>query len=70
MSTVNIHCALGKNLFHSAIYSRKCAYLSFGNSTLPQLTSEQWSLFRLWQLENEEMEAFCNTITPWLVPVR
>jgi hypothetical protein len=56
MSAVKINSALGLNLlFHSAIYNRKCAYLSFGNSTPPQLASAQWSLFRLWQLENEEM---------------
>jgi hypothetical protein len=24
-----------------------------------QLASAQWCLFRLWQLENKEMEAFC-----------
>jgi hypothetical protein len=41
------------------IYNRKCFYLNFGNSTPPQLTSVQWSFFRLRQLENEEMEAFC-----------
>jgi hypothetical protein len=37
----------------------KCAYLSIRNSTPPQLACVQWSLFCLWQLENEEMEAFC-----------
>jgi hypothetical protein len=37
--------------FHSATYNCKCAYLSFENSTPPQFTSEQWSLFRLWKLE-------------------
>jgi hypothetical protein len=29
------------------------------NLTPPQLASAQWFLFRLWQLENEEIEAFC-----------
>ena len=48
------------SFFHFAIYNCKCAYLSFGNSTPPQLASVKWSLFRLWQLENEEMEAFCK----------
>jgi len=48
-----------KLFFPSAIYNRKCAYQSFNNSTPPQLTSVQWSLFRLWQLKNEEIEAFC-----------
>jgi hypothetical protein len=33
---------------------------NFGNSTTPQLASSQWSLFCLWQLENEEMEVFCK----------
>jgi hypothetical protein len=62
---VKIHYALGLNLFfHSAIYNCKCAYLSFGNSTPPQFASAQWSLLRLWQLENEEMEA------AWQVPVK
>jgi hypothetical protein len=60
MSSVNIHSALGLNLFfHSAIYSSKCAYLNFKNSTPPQWTSVQWSLFRLWQLKKEEIEVFC-----------
>jgi hypothetical protein len=60
MSAVKI----GLNLFfHSAIYTCKCAYLNFGNSTPPQFASAQWSLLRLWQLENEEMEA------AWQVPV-
>jgi hypothetical protein len=27
---------------------------------LPQFASAKWSLFYLWQLENEEMEAFCQ----------
>jgi hypothetical protein len=34
------------------------------------LASAQWSLFRFWQLENKEMEAFINTIAPWPIPVR
>ncbi len=60
---VKIHCALGLNLFcHHAIYNRKCPYLSFENSTPPQLKSVQCSLLRLWQLENEELETFFNTI--------
>jgi hypothetical protein len=42
--------------FHFAIYNRKCAYLSFKNSTPLQLTSAQWSLFCLWQLKKEEYE--------------
>ncbi len=55
----------------SAIYNRKCAYLSFENSSHPQLTSAQWSLFRLWQLENEDMEALnVDTIAPWQMVVR
>jgi hypothetical protein len=59
MSSVNIHSALGfKSFFHSAIFNSKYAYLSFKNSTPPQLTSVQWSLFRLWQLKKEEIEAF------------
>ena len=41
--------------FHCAIYNRKCAYLSFKNSTPPQLTSAQWSWFRHWQLKKEEI---------------
>ncbi len=56
MLVVKTHCTLGLNLVS---YNRKCAYLSFENSTPPQLTSAQWSLFRLWQFKNEEMEAFC-----------
>jgi hypothetical protein len=44
------------------IYSRKCAYLSFKNSILTQLTSALWSLFRLWPVKKEEIEAFFNTI--------
>jgi hypothetical protein len=65
MSAVEIHCALELNLFfHPAIYNCKCAYLSFRNSTPPQFASVQWSLFHLWQLENEEMEGFL------LMPVR
>jgi hypothetical protein len=36
------------------------APISFGNSSAPQLESAQWSLFRLWQLENEEKDAFCS----------
>jgi hypothetical protein len=35
-------------------YKQK-AYLSFENWIPPQLTRAQWSLFRLWQLKNEEM---------------
>jgi hypothetical protein len=31
------------------------------NSTPPQLTSAQWSLFHPCQLENEEMEVLCNS---------
>ncbi len=34
-----------------------------------QLTSAQWSLFRLWQLE-KKLRRFVNTITPWPVPIR
>ncbi len=45
----------------SAIYNRKWAYLSFKNSTPPQLTSVQWSLFRLWQLQKEEIEGVLLT---------
>jgi hypothetical protein len=45
--------------FHSAIYNHKCAYINFKNSTSLQLASAQWSLIRLWHLENEEMEALC-----------
>jgi hypothetical protein len=37
------------------------------NTTLPQLASAQLSLFHLWQLENEEMKGFLNTIAPWMV---
>jgi hypothetical protein len=61
---VNIHCTLGLNLlfFHSAIYNRKCAYLSFKNSTPLQLTNAQWSLFRLWQLRKEEID--CVLLKP------
>jgi hypothetical protein len=40
------------------------------NLTPPQLASAQWSLFRLRQLENEEMEAVFNTIVPWPMLVR
>jgi hypothetical protein len=62
MSAVNIHCALGLNLFfHSAIYNHECAYLSLKNSTPLQLTSAQWPLFRLWRLKKEEIEAFVHT---------
>jgi hypothetical protein len=42
------------SFFHSAFYNRKCAYLSFKNSTPPQLTSAQWSLLRLWQLKKKK----------------
>ncbi len=71
MLAVKIQCTLGWNLlFLSTVYNCKCAYLSFKNSTHPQLASVQWTLFRLWQLENEEMEAFVNTIAPWPMPIR
>ncbi len=46
-----------------SFYSRKCAYLSFENSTPLQLTSAQLSWFRHWQFENNKIEAFFNTIT-------
>jgi hypothetical protein len=61
---VNIHYTLGLNLLflHSSINNRKCAYLSFKNSTPLQLTSAQWSLFRLWQLRKEEIE--CVLLKP------
>jgi hypothetical protein len=36
----------------------------------PLRKSVQWYLFCLWQLENEEMEAFFNTVAPWPMPVR
>jgi hypothetical protein len=35
-----------------------------------QLTSAQWSLFPLWQLENLEIEAFCKHHRAMAVPVR
>jgi hypothetical protein len=41
MSAVNIQGTLG-------------LYLSFKNSSPPQLTSAQWSLFRLWQLKKKK----------------
>jgi hypothetical protein len=63
---VKILCALGLNLFSFAIYNRKCAY---PNCHL-QLLSAQWSLFRLWELKNEKMDAFFNTIALWPMPVR
>jgi hypothetical protein len=47
--------------FITAIYTRKCAYLSFKNSIPPQLTIALWSLFRLWPLKKEEIVAFFNT---------
>jgi hypothetical protein len=56
---VKIRCAI--TIFHSAI-KRKCAYLSFKNSIPLQLTSSQCSLFRLWQLKNEEIQAFVYII--------
>jgi hypothetical protein len=69
MSVVKIHCTLGLNLlFRSAIYNRKCAYLSFGNSTPPQVTSAQF--FRLWQLEMKKCRRFVETTAPWKMPVR
>jgi hypothetical protein len=59
---VNIYCPLGLNLFfHSTVYNRKCAYLSFKNYIPQQLTSAQWSLIRLWQLKKEEIESFLLT---------
>jgi hypothetical protein len=73
----NVNCQLGnqldaggknslrtriKSFFHSTIYNRKWAYLSSKNSTSPQLTSAQWFLFRLWRLENEEMEALLHNL--------
>jgi hypothetical protein len=62
MSALKIHCAPGF-FFHSAIYNRKCAYLSFSNSTPMQLTIAQWSLFRLWQLEKMKIfRRFIHTI--------
>jgi hypothetical protein len=48
--------------FHSAIYNRKCTYLSFKNSVPPQLKSALWSLFRLWPLKKEEIEASFLTL--------
>jgi hypothetical protein len=48
--------------FYSAIYIRRCAYLSFKNSIPPQLTSALWPFFRLWPVKKEEIEAFFNTI--------
>ncbi len=57
----NIHCALRLIVFCSTIYNCKCAYLSFKNSTPPQLTSAQWSFFHLWQLKKEETESVLLT---------
>jgi hypothetical protein len=48
--------------FHSAIYSRKCANLSFKKSIRRQLTSALWSLFRLWPVKKEEIEAFLTPL--------
>jgi len=63
MSAVEIHCALGLNLvFHSTIYNRKWAYLSFKNWIPPQLTSALWSLFRLWLVKKKKLRRFFNTI--------
>ncbi len=39
----------------------KWAYLSFKNSIPPQLTIPLWSLFRLWPVKKEEIQAFFNT---------
>jgi hypothetical protein len=51
-----------KFFFHSSIYNHKCAYISFKNLIPPQLTIALWSLFRLWPLKKEEIEAYFNTI--------
>ncbi len=59
MSKVKFTAHLDYIFFHSEIYNRKCAYLNFENLTPSQLAIAQWYMFRLWQLENEEMEAFC-----------
>jgi hypothetical protein len=37
-------------------------HISFKNSTPPQLTSALWSLFRLWLLKKEEIEAFLTPL--------
>jgi hypothetical protein len=47
--------------FHFAIYNHKCAHQSFKNLIPPQLTSALCSLFRLWPVKKEEIEAFFNT---------
>ncbi len=53
MLAVKIHCALGLNFFPQFTIVCKCPSRNFGNSTPRQFASAQWSLFRLWQLENE-----------------
>ncbi len=47
------------NLFFSFF---KCTFLSFKNSTPLQLTSEQWSSFRLWELKKKKLRCLVNTI--------
>jgi hypothetical protein len=58
-SEYSLHTWIKNFFFRYAIYNCECDYLSFQNSIPPQLTSAQWSLFRLWQLKKEEIEAFC-----------
>ncbi len=57
MSGVNVHCKLGINfLFHSTLYSHKCAYIYFfentiahiveGGATMSPETIKKLSLYR------------------------
>jgi hypothetical protein len=51
----------------SAIYNRKCAYLSFKNWTPPHLTNALWPMVFVPSLaiEKEEIETFCEHHAHW-----
>jgi hypothetical protein len=58
MLAVKINCALGLNFFYSAIYTQKCAWLNFGDSTYSEI--DKCAMVLVPPLENEVMEAFCQ----------
>jgi hypothetical protein len=70
MLAVKIHCELGLNIFFSFIsYKRKFAYLSFGNSTHPQLASAMVFVLPLAIWKMKKWRRFGNNIATWLMPV-
>jgi hypothetical protein len=59
MSKVKFTAHLDYIFFFILKFTIVNAYLNFENLTPSQLASEQWNMFRLWQLENEELAVFC-----------